>query len=123
MTTSREFVDWVVELLEPLGRVVARRMFGGYGLFLDGLMFAIVIDDVVWFKTDQENRALFVSVGESPFTYLRAGKPAQLNFYRAPDDAFASPHALMPWAQSAFGAALRARTKPTGGTRGTAKRR
>lgn len=87
MSVSREFLDWVLELSAPLGAVAARRMFGGYGLFLDGLMFAIVVDDVVWFKTDSQNRERFVSIGEPPFTYQRNGKPAQLNFYRAPDKA------------------------------------
>jgi DNA transformation protein len=108
MSVSREFIDWVQELLAPLGRVAPRRMFGGYGLFLDGLMFAIVVDDVVWFKTDAQNRERFVALGEPPFTYQRGGKPAHLHFYRAPDDAFDAPQALMPWARSAFEAALRA---------------
>lgn len=108
MSVSREFLDWVLELLAPLGAVAARRMFGGYGLFLDGLMLAIVVDDVVWFKTDSQNRERFVSIGEPPFTYQRNGKPAQLNFYRAPDEAFDAPHTLKPWARSAFEAALRA---------------
>ena len=108
MSVSREFIDWVQELLAPLGQVVPRRMFGGYGLFLDGLMFAIVVDDVVWFKTDAQNRERFVALGQPPFTYQRSGKPARLHFYRAPDDAFDAPHALMPWARSAFEAALRA---------------
>ncbi len=113
MSGSREFVDWLLELLAPLGTVAARRMFGGYGLFRDGLMFAIVIDDVVWFKTDLQNRERFASLGEAPFTYLRNGKPAQLQFYRAPDAAFDAPHELEPWARSAFEAALRAsRSKP-----------
>ena len=84
-------------------------MFGGYGLFLDGLMFAIVVNDVVWFKTDDANRERFAALGEPPFTYLRAGRTAQLNFYRAPDEAFDSGDRLLPWARSAFEAALRAR--------------
>lgn len=117
MTTSKEFVEWVLELLEPLGRTAARRMFGGYGLFLDGMMFAIVIDDQVWFKTDAENRDIFAALGEPPFTYLRAGKTARLNFFRAPDEALEYSEALMPWAQSALGAALRARLKPARGNR------
>ena len=108
MSVSRQFVDWVLELLAPLGAVAARRMFGGYGLFLDGLMFAIVVEDVVWFKTDLQNRERFVALGELPFTYLRAGKPAQLHFYRAPNEAFEAPYTLLPWARSAFESALRA---------------
>lgn len=108
MSVSREFLDWVLELLVPLGAVAARRMFGGYGLFLDGLMFAIVVDDVVWFKTDSHNSERFVSIGEPPFTYQRNGKSAQLNFHRAPDEAFDVSDTLMPWARGAFEAALRA---------------
>lgn len=109
MNVSREFVDWVLELLAPLGPVTARRMFGGFGFFLDGLMFAIALDDAVWFKTDAANREHFAALGEPPFTYQRNGKPAQLYFYRAPDDAFDAAHALLPWARSAFEAALRAK--------------
>lgn len=108
MSASRDYVEWVVELLAPLGAVVARRMFGGYGLFLDGLMFAIVSGDAVWFKVDGQNRARFVALGESPFTYLRKRKPAQLQFVSASDEAFDSPQTLVPWARSAFEAALRA---------------
>lgn len=118
MSVSREYIDWIVELLLPLGPVAARRMFGGCGLYLDGVMFAIVVDEVVWFKTDEINRAEFAALGEAPFTYLRAGKPARLNFYRAPDDAFDSSPALLPWAKSALGAALRvSRAKSIGKTR------
>lgn len=109
MSVSQEFIDWVLDLLAPFGAVTARRMFGGYGLFLDGLMFAIVVDDVVWFKTDAQNRERFAALGDPPFTYQRNGKPAQLHFYRATDDAFDAAHNLMPWARSAFEAALRAR--------------
>lgn len=108
MSASSDYVEWVVELLAPLGAVVARRLFSGYGLFLDGLMFAIVSGDVAWFKVDAENRARFVARGEPPFTCLRKGKPAQLQFFCAPDEAFDSPQTLLPWARSAFEAALRA---------------
>lgn len=109
MSSGREFVDYAVELLGPFGTVAARRMFGGYGIFLDDLMFAIVHDDMLWFKTDEMNRGVFEAAGSEPFSYARSGKTATLGFHRAPADALDSPAAAMPWARSAYAAALRAR--------------
>ncbi|NIR58502.1 MAG: TfoX/Sxy family protein, partial [Gammaproteobacteria bacterium] len=44
-TPASEFVSHLLDMLEPLGPVSARRMFGGYGIYLDRLMFALVADD------------------------------------------------------------------------------
>lgn len=109
MVGSREFVDFAIELLGPFGTVSSRRMFGGHGIFLDDLMFAIVHGEALWFKTDEMNRAEFVAAGSEPFSYMRAGKAAVMGFHRAPVDAMDSPAAALPWARSAYAAALRAR--------------
>ena len=58
-----EFVTHVVDMLEPLGPVSARRMFGGYGIYLDGMMFALVADDILYLKVDGESRSEFTAVG------------------------------------------------------------
>lgn len=109
MAASREYVDYLLESLAPLGPVVGKRMFSGVGLFLDGLMFAIVIDDQLWLKADDLNRGEFTALDLPPFTYPRQGKLTSLSYYRAPDEALDAPHALLPWARSAFAAALRGR--------------
>jgi DNA transformation protein and related proteins len=111
MSQGRDFVDYAIELLGPFGTVNARRMFGGHGIFLDDLMFAIVHDDMLWFKTDELSRAAFEATGSEPFSYSRSGKTATLGFHRAPVDALESPAAALPWARSAYAAALRARGK------------
>lgn len=109
MAASREYVDYLLESLAPLGPVVGKRMFSGVGLFLDGLMFAIVIDDQLWLKADDLNRGEFTALDLPPFTYPRQSKLTALSYYRAPDEALDAPHALLPWARSAFAAALRGR--------------
>ncbi len=109
MVGSREFVDFAIELLGPFGTVSSRRMFGGHGIFLDDLMFAIVHGEALWFKTDEMNRSEFVAAGSEPFSYVRSGKTATMGFHRAPVDAMDSPAAALPWARSAYAAALRAR--------------
>ena len=109
----------MLSLLEPLGRVHARGMFGGYGLYGDGLFFGIVLDNTLYLKADDRNCAEFEHAGSELFSYSRKGKRATLNFYRAPEDAMDAPHLMLPWAKSAVDAALRARAgKPQRTARG-----
>lgn len=111
MLERREFIDYVVELLGPFGTVQPRRMFGGHGVYLDGVCFAIVVDEALWFKVDEINRAEFEAAGCDRFTYARGGRLASIGFYRAPAEAMDSPGEVMPWARSAYAAALRAHAK------------
>lgn len=109
MTGRDEFLAHVLELLGPLGRVAARRMFGGHGLYCDGVFFGIVLDNTLYLKADEQNRPEFERAGCEIFSYSRTGKRATLNFYRAPEDAMDAPHLMFPWGRSAISAALRAR--------------
>ena len=59
MAVSDDFREFVLEQLAPAGRVTSRAMFGGVGLYLDGLFFALIDDDTLYFKTDESNRARF----------------------------------------------------------------
>ena len=108
---SDEFIDYVMELFGPFGTVRTRRMFGGYGVYLDGLMFAIVSEDTLFLKADEMNRAEFEQAGCEMFGYARKGKRATLNFFRAPEDAMDSAQLMLPWARTAYAAALRTNAK------------
>ena len=108
---SGEFVDYVMELFGPFGTVGARRMFGGHGVYLDGLMFAIVSEDTLYLKADEMNRIEFEQAGCEIFDYARKGKRATLDFFRAPEDAMESPELMLPWARTAYAAALRTNAK------------
>lgn len=105
------FVDFVIELLGPFGTVQARRMFGGHGVYLDGLCFAIVADEALWLKTDEINRGEFEEVGCDAFAYMKGGRLAKMSYYRAPADAMESASEMLPWARSAYAAALRSHAK------------
>jgi DNA transformation protein and related proteins len=108
---SNAFVEYVMELLGPFGTVGARRMFGGHGVYLDGLMFAIVSEDTLYLKADEMNRIEFEQAGCEIFGYARKGRRSTLNFFRAPEDAMESPELMLPWARTAYAAALRANAK------------
>ncbi len=112
MPNSHEFVAHLLDSLEPLGGVSARRMFGGHGLFRDGLMFALLANDALYFKVDAETQPAYEAAGSAPFTYRRAGKPARLvSYWRAREEALDDPDALCDAGRQAFEAALRVRRK------------
>lgn len=104
-----EFVDWLCEQLAPMGLVSGRAMFGGWGVYCDGLMFAIVIDEVPYLKADAETRPQHEAAGCGPFEYQQKdGKLMQLSYYRIPDEALEDRLDLLNWSRAALGVALRA---------------
>jgi DNA transformation protein and related proteins len=107
MVAGSEFVDFVVENLQPLGAVSARRMFGGYGIFLDGLMFGLIADDQLYLKADDGNRAAYEAQDLQPFTYAGKGRTITMSYREAPSEAFDDPEVLCDWARQAHAAARR----------------
>jgi len=96
------------EHLAPLGPIQVRRMFGGAGVFLDGLMFGLVSDGVLYLKVDDRNRPVFEAEGLGPFVYEKLGKPATLTSYRqAPERLLDEPDEMLAWARDALAAARR----------------
>jgi len=109
VTASREFCNYVAGLLEGLGPVNVRRMFGGAGLFLDGLMFALIADVQLYLKSDAGNEADFEAEGLGPFTYAtKNGERGVMAYRRAPERCLEDPEELAFWARKSFEAALRA---------------
>lgn len=100
-------IDHLLELLEPVGALRARRMFGGWGIDLDGVMFAIVIDGELGLKVDDGNRERFQAEASQPCLYVKQGKPMPMSYWHAPEAALDSPEAMTPWARLALDAAMR----------------
>lgn len=111
MSADSEFIDYLLELLEGFGIVQAKRMFGGHGLFRDGLMFALIADEVLYFKVDDEVREDFSQRNLEAFTYYKKGKPMQLSYYQAPEEAMDNNEDMHVWAAKAYDAAVRADAK------------
>ncbi len=109
MASSKEFVDNLHEVFSLFGPIRTRRMFGGYGIYQNDLMFALVADNVLYLKADDVSRQAFVEQRLSPFEYVRKGKPIQLSYYAAPDELFDDAELAKDWADRAFAAALRGR--------------
>jgi DNA transformation protein and related proteins len=107
MTARDEDIAWFRELLEPMGPVTVRRMFGGAGLYVDGLIVGLEVEATLYLKADDLNRERFAEAGGAPFVYTGKDKPITVNYWTPPDEAMDSPEAMRPWARLALEASLR----------------
>lgn len=95
------------ELLDPLGRITLRAMFGGHGVYCDGVFFALVADGRLYLKVDALTRDRFAAAGCTPFVYAGQSRPIEMSYWSVPDAALDSPDDLAPWARLALAAAAR----------------
>jgi len=120
MAVSDDFAEFVKELFAPLGAIRTRRMFGGVGVYCDERMFALIADDELYLKTDDETLALFEAEGLQPFVFeTKDGEKGVMRYRRAPESVFDDPDEAAAWGRLGVEAALRAAAK----TRKPAKKR
>lgn len=107
-----EYLDYLRELFRQLGPIRTRRMFGGYGVYSGEAMFALVLDDTLYLKSDAETEALFERERLPRFCYQKGEKTVCTSFFQAPADVLDDPDAARLWGERAYAAALRAKTEP-----------
>jgi len=98
----------LVECFSTFAPVTSRSMFGGYGLFVDGAMFALVDDGTLYLKADDVNRQAFEAAGMQPWTFQSRGRAMQMGYYPIPEDDLHDPAALRGWFEGAREASRRA---------------
>jgi DNA transformation protein and related proteins len=110
------FHEFVIELFAPMGTVSIRRMFGGAGVFQDGLMFALLGDDTIYVKADEALRSDLLSEGCAPFIWTKpsTGEEIDLGYVSLPTSAMDDPDEASEWAKRAMSVARAkaARAKP-----------
>ncbi len=116
------------ELFAEFGPVSIRRMFGGMGVFTDGLMIALVSRGVIYLKADAETIPVFEQEGQAPFSYAtKNGEHTLTSCWRMPDRLYDDAEELARWARDAHAVALRkaaraAKPRPAKRALGPAKR-
>ena len=109
-TTLPPFVSHCTELLAPLGSVRVRRMFGGWGLYVDEVFLALIAFERLYLKTNADTQARFEQAQCEPFVFETKGKSLTMSYWTAPAEALDSPALMVPWARLALQAALQARS-------------
>jgi len=113
MTASNGFVELVKDALSGLGPVSVRRMFGGAGVYADGVMFGLIADDTLYLKADDATQRAFEAEGQGPFVYAGRGRTIAMSYWRIPERLLDDSEEMVEWARGALGVARRkAAAKP-----------
>jgi DNA transformation protein and related proteins len=104
--------EFIRELFAPFRPVTVKRMFGGAGIWCDGLMFALIFDGAIYLKVDEASIPDFEREGSRAFVYSRAKSKgrvgrASLSYWRLPERLYDDPDELAVWAARAFAIAER----------------
>lgn len=112
MASQAGFATYCAELLSAVGEVRSRRMFGGWGLYVDDVFVGLITGETLYLKVDEQTVGRFEAAGCGRFVYSARGRQQALGFWTVPPEAMDSPRLMEPWARLALAAALRARAKP-----------
>jgi DNA transformation protein and related proteins len=109
MSVSDGYKAFILEQLQEAGSIVAKRMFGGVGLYLEGTFFAVIDDDVLYFKVDDSTRPDFERLGSRPFRPF-GDDSYSMQYYEVPADVLEDRSSLKEWTGNAVAVARRSAT-------------
>jgi DNA transformation protein and related proteins len=113
MAVTEGFKEFVRDLFADFGPVTIRNMFGGAGVYADGVMFAILVDDTLYLKTNEVSALAYASEGMTPFKYTPRGKaPVAMSYWEVPPRLLEEPDELAAWAREAHRIACATRAAP-----------
>lgn len=107
MVRRSEFANYVVDQLMFVRGLRVRAMFGGYGVYQNDHMFAIIVNDMLYLKSDAIVQREFEEKGLALFTYVARGKSVSLRYYEAPSEVFDESESMRIWVEKALGASIR----------------
>ena len=111
MAFDEGFLAYVSEQCEQLGQIIVKKMFGGAGLYLDGVLFGFVADSSLYLKVDDTNKADFEARGMGPFVFTGKGKPMEMSYFELPEDILDDVDELSTWVNKAATAYLNSKKK------------
>ena len=103
MAADKAFMEHVVDLLSSLGGISSRSMFGGYGIFSEGNMFALISGATLFFKVDDSNISNYTNADSKQY------KP--MPYYEVPAALFEDVAKLQVWAQESIAIAASGKKK------------
>ena len=116
MAVQPSYLGYVLEQLGALTALRSNRMFGGIGLYSDGIFFGLIDDDTLFFKTDAGNSADYIARNMPRFMPFPDRPEAVMAYYQVPADIIEDADAIRNWARKSVAVALashaaKARTK------------
>jgi DNA transformation protein and related proteins len=111
MSVSPSFRTFVIDQLSRVRHDIrTKAMFGGVGIYAGEFFFALIDNDLVYFKVDETNRAQYVARNMGPF--MPGGEGGEvMQYYQIPEDVLEDIDELRSWAAESIETARRKRAK------------
>ncbi|HWV14785.1 MAG TPA: TfoX/Sxy family protein [Cellvibrio sp.] len=109
MTVSNHFILHAVERMSHVVPISYRRIFNGYGVYHNGVQFAIIVNDHLYFRADDLSRNLYLAKKMAAFQ-PHAVTMGETSFFQLPDEVLSNPSELIHWMRIAVEAAQNAYT-------------
>ncbi len=109
MSTSSEYVQWIVDQLSEFDDIQTKRLFGGRAVLKDNLNFGLIFNDELYLKADEQNAHRCSDADSQQFTYEKGTKTINVSFWTVPETIIEDKEEFAEWARDAYDAALRAK--------------
>jgi DNA transformation protein and related proteins len=106
MSASKEFIEYIMELLEPIAAIEGSKFFGGYGIKSDSIQFAMIMGNSLYFVVNDKTRPKYAKLNKQPFSYTtKNGKRLVKRYFEVPEDLLEEQDALLEWARESIAVA------------------
>lgn len=105
------YVDFILDILSPYGNMRSRKMFGGHGIYMNDHIVGIIVNDELYFKTDETNVADYQEAGSRPFTYDKDGKAVAMSYWLVPSELLEEQEDIKAWLEKAYEVSQRAQSR------------
>jgi DNA transformation protein len=102
--SNKEFCEYVLDQLSEIDGLKAKAMFGGFGIYSEGIIFALIIGDgTLYFKVNDFNRPDFLEIGSKPFEYKnKNGKDVVMPYFEIPPHLLEDKEQILLWAKKSI---------------------
>ncbi len=104
---SSNYLEYIMEILAPHGEITARSMFGGYGIYKNGVIFALIAYDELYFKVDESNKSQYKKFDSEPFTYEAKGKKSTMSYWKVPIEILENEEEIGVWLDQSYEISLK----------------
>ena len=101
MKKSTTFLDYILnDIFSEIDNITSKPMFSGWGIYKDGIIFALIIQNELYFKTDEHNRPQFLERNSQPFKYDKKGKVICTSYWLLPPEIIENKTVIPEWVKS-----------------------
>ncbi|MEK7185746.1 MAG: TfoX/Sxy family protein [Patescibacteria group bacterium] len=108
-SSFREFV--FDEVFREIPGITSRAMFGGWGIYKDGIFFSLIADGALYFKVDESNKKDYEDLGSEPFVYTAKGKSMTMSYWNLPEEIMNDREKLIEWIDKSVAVAINSKKK------------